>query len=89
MKLSKELVTTTSARRDDLDAVFAIANPNPRRHGCPTRETVKMLAARALAIDHSGYKHLAECSPCFGEFLAFQAALPITTACRTSHGARR
>ena len=89
MKLSKELVTTTSARRDDLDAVFAIANPNPRRHGCPTRDTVKMLAARALAIDHSGYKHLAACSPCFREFLAFQEVSPITTAGGTSRGARR
>lgn len=89
MKLSKELVTTTPASRDDLDAVFAIANPNPRRHGCPTHKTVKMLAARALAIDHSGYKHLATCSPCFREFLAFQKALPVTNAGGTSLGARR
>jgi hypothetical protein len=89
MKLSKELVTTASAIRDDLDAVFAIANPNPRRLGCPTQETVKMLAARAFPIGHLGYRHLAECSPCFREFLAFQEALPITSACGTSDGARR
>lgn len=89
MKLSKECVTTASTISDDLDTVFAIANPNPQRHGCPTRETVKMLAARALTIDHSGYKHLAACSPCFREFLAFQEVLPIKTAGGTSRGARR
>ena len=89
MKLSKELVTTASTIGDDLDTVFAMANPNPQRHGCPTRETVKMLAARALSIDHSGYQHLAACSPCFREFIAFQEALPLTNAGGTSLGARR
>ena len=89
MKLSKELVTTASPMRNDLDAVFAIANPNPRRHGCPTQETVKMLAAGAFPIGHPGYRHLAECSPCFRKFLAFQEALHVTSACETSHGARR
>lgn len=55
-----------------LDPVFAHANPNPDRVGCPPQQVLQQLARRELPIDDAGYDHLAECSPCFREFRSLQ-----------------
>lgn len=53
---------------DLIDLVFERANPNPARQGCPAREVLEQLAGRSLPIEHDGYRHLAQCSPCYREF---------------------
>ncbi len=58
---------------DVIDQVFEGANPNPARLGCPGRNVLAQLAARALPIGHTGYCHLAQCSPCYREFRTIQA----------------
>jgi hypothetical protein len=57
---------------DDIDEVLSRANPNPDRIGCPPRETLIALAARALALGDPAYEHLSKCSPCYREFRALQ-----------------
>jgi len=57
---------------EEFDELFGGANPNPDRIGCPTRQVLSLLSRRELPIDHPGYDHLAECSPCYLEFRAFQ-----------------
>lgn len=51
--------------RDEIDAVFGYGHPNPERVGCPPQEVLARLARRTLPIDHPGYGHVAECSPCY------------------------
>ena len=53
---------------DVIDLVFEGANPNPARLACPARDVLEQLADRALPIKHVGYRHLAQCSPCYREF---------------------
>ena len=53
---------------DVIDLVFEGANPNPARLACPARDVLEQLAGRALPIEHAGYRHLAQCSPCYREF---------------------
>ena len=53
---------------DVIDLVFEAANPNPARLDCPAREVLEQLAGRSLPIEHAGYLHLAQCSPCYREF---------------------
>ena len=57
---------------DLLDLVFERANPNPERQDCPTPVVLRQLAIRGLPIDHAGYRHLSQCSPCYRQFRAFQ-----------------
>ncbi|MEO7276323.1 MAG: hypothetical protein ABIX28_20220 [Vicinamibacterales bacterium] len=57
---------------EEFDELFGGANPNPDRIGCPTRQVLSLLSRRELPIDHPGYDHLAECSPCYLEFREFQ-----------------
>lgn len=57
---------------DEIDDLFAEAYPNPKRVGCPERETLKAAAARKLAISHPVYDHLSKCSECYTEFRACQ-----------------
>ena len=59
---------------DVLDEVFARANPNPGRVGCPPRNVLRELALRQRPIEDPGYLHLSECSPCWVEFRAAQKA---------------
>ena len=55
---------------DLIDLVFEGANPNPARLDCPARDVLEQLAVRSLPIEHAGYCHLAQCSPCYREFRA-------------------
>lgn len=59
---------------DEIDELFAHANPNPTRHGCPSREVLVALAHKRRPIDDPGYEHLAECSACYREFRHCQQA---------------
>lgn len=53
---------------DEVDSLFQRASPNPERLDCPGREVLEQLATRSLPIEHNGYHHLAQCSPCYREF---------------------
>lgn len=65
---------------DELDLLFARANPNPTREGCPSRDVLGALARRERPMEDLGYEHLAKCSPCFKEFRAIQQADVARTA---------
>lgn len=54
---------------DIIEKFFQEANPNPERKGCPDSETLKRLAENTLPVGHPARSHLAECSPCYREFL--------------------
>jgi len=60
------------ASTDEIDILFGTANPNPERTGCPSPETLEALARHELPMDHPAYVHLAECSPCYDEFVAYR-----------------
>jgi hypothetical protein len=49
--------------------------PNPERVGCPRREFLSAIAARKMPLSQSEpyLDHLTSCSPCYRDFLAFQA----------------
>lgn len=64
----------TSDDHDLLDEVFASANPNPSRVGCPARETLRALGRRERPLDDPAYEHLAACSECYREVRAYQAS---------------
>jgi hypothetical protein len=53
---------------EDVDEVLGSANPNPDRVGCPAPSVLSALASRELPISDPGYRHLAQCSPCYCEF---------------------
>jgi hypothetical protein len=59
---------------NEVDRVFAGANPNPERVGCPPRDVLVALARRERPIDDPAYDHLSECSPCYREVRAMQQA---------------
>ena len=58
--------------QSDLDELLSHANPNPRRVGCLSRETLQALAAREQPLGDPGYEHLLQCSRCYREFRTFQ-----------------
>lgn len=58
-----------------LDEVFATANPNPDRVGCPSSEVLAELATRQRAIGDPAYAHLTRCSPCYLDFREIQKRL--------------
>jgi hypothetical protein len=60
------------ASADEIDVLFGTANPNPDRAGCPPPETLEALVRRELPMDHPAYVHLAGCSPCYEEFVAYR-----------------
>jgi hypothetical protein len=60
------------ASADEIDVLFGTANPNPDRTGCPPPETLEALARHELPMEHPAYVHLAECSPCYEEFVAYR-----------------
>lgn len=62
--------------RDEIDTLFASANPNPARDGCPPPETIRALARHERAIDDAAYEHLGFCSPCYQEFRGAQETAP-------------
>jgi hypothetical protein len=57
---------------DEIDEVFAHANPNPDRMGCPTAETLNAIAGGHRPVGDPAYEHLAKCSPCYREFRRIQ-----------------
>jgi hypothetical protein len=57
---------------DEIDELFARANANPTRLGCPAREVLVALARRERPIDDPAYEHLTRCSPCYLEVRALQ-----------------
>ena len=57
---------------DEIDELFARANANPTRVGCPTRDVLIELAHKNRPISDSAYEHLAKCSACYREFRGFQ-----------------
>jgi len=57
---------------DEIDELFARANANPTRVGCPTRDILIGLAHKRRPISDPAYEHLAKCSACYREFRGFQ-----------------
>jgi hypothetical protein len=62
----------TFVARDELDALFGAANPNPARIGCPSPDVLTALARRERPMDDPAYAHLADCSPCYQAFRRLQ-----------------
>jgi hypothetical protein len=51
--------------------------PNPDRVGCPGSDVLKRIASRAMPLSEAEkcLDHLGSCSPCYSDFLQFQAAI--------------
>ena len=67
---------------DEIDEVFARANPNPTRTGCPGKDVLGSAARRALPIDHPVFEHLAGCSACYQEFRQLQQSVRVPSRVR-------
>ena len=67
---------------DEIDEVFARANPNPTRTGCPGKDVLRSAARRALPIDHPVFEHLAGCSACYQEFRQLQQSVRVPSRVR-------
>jgi len=67
---------------DEIDEVFARANPNPTRAGCPGKDVVRSAARRSLPIDHPVFEHLAACSACYQEFRQLQQPVRVSSRVR-------
>ena len=50
--------------------------PNPERTGCPGSDVLKKIASREMPLPQADkwLDHLGSCSPCYRDFLQFQAA---------------
>jgi hypothetical protein len=83
MAQDKRQVDPKFRPEDEIDELFASANPNPNRIGCPTLPELKELAKRARPIDEPLYSHLTECSPCYQQFRALQAPTHKSSSWRT------
>jgi hypothetical protein len=57
---------------DEIDELFARANANPARTGCPPRNVLVALARKQRPIGDPAYEHLAKCSPCYLEMRQIQ-----------------
>ena len=68
--------------KDEMDEVFARANPNPARTGCPGKDLLRSAARKALPIDHPVFEHLAGCSACYQEFRQFQESVRVQSRVR-------
>jgi hypothetical protein len=67
---------------DEIDEVFARANPNPTRTGCPGKDVLRSAAQKALLIDHPVFEHLAGCSACYQEFRQLQQPVRVPSRVR-------
>ena len=56
---NRERETAAFRPEDEIDEVFARANPNPARTGCPGKDVLRSAARKALPIDHPVFEHLA------------------------------
>jgi len=68
--------------KDEIDEVFARANPNPTRTGCPEKDVLVSAARKALPIDHPVFEHLAGCSACYQEFRQLQQPVRVPSRVR-------
>ena len=57
---------------DEIDELFARANLNPNRVGCPPRDVLIALTRKQRSITDPAYEHLAKCSACYREFRSLQ-----------------
>lgn len=55
-----------------IDEMFAVANPNPSRIGCPPAAVLFELAHRRRDISDPWWEHLAKCSPCYVEIMGMR-----------------
>jgi hypothetical protein len=58
---------------DEIDEIFAGANPNPERIACPGGDVLRAAAHKALPMEHPVYDHMTECSECYREFRQIQS----------------
>lgn len=59
---------------EPLDEALRVANPNPTRQGCPSRDILVALSRRERPIGDPAYEHLLDCSPCYSEVRDLQLA---------------
>src|SRR3954452_5143495 len=67
---------------DEIDEVFARANPNPARTGCPGKDVLRSATRKALPIDHPVFEHLAGCSACYQEVRQLQRPVRVPSRVR-------
>src|ERR1700693_2673199 len=67
---------------NEIDEVFARANPNPARTGCPGKDVLRSAARKALPIEHPVFEHLAGCSACYQEFRQLQQLVRVPSRVR-------
>ena len=67
---------------DEIDEIFARANPNTTRTGCPGNDVLRSAARKALPIDHPVFEHLARCSACYKEFRQLQQPVRVPSRLR-------
>jgi len=65
---------------DEIDQLFARANPNPNRVGCPPNDILAALARKERPIEDRAWGHLAKCSPCYKEWRALQQQFKVSRA---------
>lgn len=67
---------------DEVDEVFARANPNPERIGCPSDDVLAALARRERPLSDPAYEHLGRCSPCYRAVRTLQQTAAAAAAAR-------
>lgn len=67
---------------EPLDEALRVANPNPTRQGCPSRDVLVALSRRERPIGDPAYEHLLDCSPCYSEVRDLQLARLLRTSAR-------
>jgi hypothetical protein len=72
---------------DEIDEIFARANPNTTRTGCPGNDVLRSASRRALPIDHPVFEHLARCSICYKEFRQLQQPVRVPSRLRPAFAA--
>ena len=78
-RLHQEMVKLNADLRkikdwDEIDWLIGLANPNPDRIGCPSREMLIALSRRERPIGDPAHEHVAHCSECFLELRLIQDA---------------
>jgi hypothetical protein len=63
---------STFRPEDEIDELFAGANPNPQRIGCAADAVLRAAGRAKMPLDHPVYTHLTECSDCYREFRGYQ-----------------
>jgi hypothetical protein len=54
-----------TAEHDEIDELFAGANPNPDRIGCPPDSVLVEIAQKSKPQDDPIFNHVERCSPCY------------------------